>query len=306
MSLSKGIAAAAGLLAAAFFTPAIAEPIKMNMGYATASDYLAVFVAKDKGYFEKNNIDATLTRVPIITNVPPALLSESMQIGVTTMPSLLQTADGGLELLLVAGAARHIKERPTISLVIRKDVKYEKPSDLLGKKIGISGLNNVMEVMLRKWLRNNGVNDKGITVIETQLPQMPDLIKNGTLDAATPVEPIRSAILNSGAGYLGAEYFSDVNPDVLVSGWIVTADYARKNPAAIKGFRAAIDEALAYIDSNPADLKDIEKKFLGFNAPRWPKFSNGASPEDLKFFIDIGKELGLYRTNLDASKLVLK
>ena len=155
-------------------------------------------------------------------------------------------------------------------------------------------------------MRNNGADDKKIIFIEAQLPQMPDMLRNGTLDAATPVEPIRSAIVNSGAGYIASEFFADVNPDVLVSGWITTGDYARKNPEVIKGFRAAVQEALAYIDTNPADLKDIEKKFLGYNAPRWPRFSNAATPEDLKFYIDTGKELGLYRTALDAGKLVTK
>lgn len=291
---------------AAVLSGARAEPVKMNLGYATASDYMAVFVAKEKGYFEKHDIDATLTRVPIITNVPPALISGSMTLGVTTMPSLLQTIDGGLDLVLVAGAARHIKERPTISLVVRKDVKVEKPADLVGKKVGVSGINNVMEVFLRKWMLNAGVNPKGVTIIEAQLPQMPDMIRNGTLDAATPVEPIRSAIVNSGAGYIAAEFFADVNPDVLVSGWIGTGDWVRKNPQAIKGFRAAVDEALQYIATNPGDLKEIEKKYLGFNAPRWPRFSNDAKPEDLKVYIDIGKDLSLYRTKFDPTKFVLK
>ena len=80
----KAITLAAATLAATLAT-AQAEMAKVNIGYATASDYLAVYVAKEKGFFEKNNIDATVTRVPIITNVPPALVSGSMQIGVTTM-----------------------------------------------------------------------------------------------------------------------------------------------------------------------------------------------------------------------------
>ena len=301
----RTITLAAAALAAGL-TGALAEPVKMTLGYATASDYMAIFVAKDKGYFDKNNIDATLTRVPIITNVPPALVSGSMTLGVTTMPSLLQAIDGGLDLVLVAGAARHIKERPTISLVVRKDLKVEKAADLVGKKVGVSGINNVMEVFLRKWMRNAGANDKGVTFIEAQLPQMPDMIKNGTLDAATPVEPIRSAIINSGAGYVAAEFFADVNPDVLVSGWIATGDWAKKNPEAIKGFRAAVDEALKYIDTNPGDLKENEKKYLGYNSPRWPRFSNASTTDDLKVYIDIGKELGIYRTNFDATKFVLK
>ena len=303
--MMRAIALAAATLAATLAT-AQADMAKVTIGYATASDYLAVYVAKEKGFFEKNNIDATVTRVPIITNVPPALVSGSMQIGVTTMPSLLQAVDGGLDLVLIAGAARHIKERPTISLTFRKDLKFEKPADLLGKKVAVSGLNNVMDVFLRKWMLNAGVNPKGVTIIEAQLPQMPDMLRNGTIDAATPVEPFRTAIVNSGAGYIAAEFFAEVNPDVLVSGWITTGEWAKKNPAVVAGFREAVKEGLAYIDSNAPDLKDIEKKYLGFNAPGWPRFSNSSTPADMKVYIDIGKELSLYRGNIDASTFVLK
>ncbi len=299
----KLVTLAAALLAA---SGAFAQGAKVGMGYATASDYLAVFVAKDKGFFAKRNIDAEPTRVPIITNIPPALLSGSMQMGVATMPGLLQAVDGGLDLVLVAGAARHIKERPTISLVARKDLKIEKPADLEGKTVGVSGLNNVMDMFLRKWMRNAGADDRKITLIEVQIPQIPDLIRNGTIDAATSVEPIRSAVVASGAGNIVAEFFADVNPDVLVSGWIATGDYARRNPEVVKGFRDSVAEALAYIDTNSADLKDIEKKYLGFNAPRWPKFSNAAANEDLKVFIDLGKELGVYRTAIDPAKVIWK
>ena len=305
--MMKAIAFATAALGAALSIGAAqAEPAKVNIGYATASDYLAVYVAKEKGFFDKHNIDATITRVPIITNVPPALVSGSMQIGVTTMPSLLQAVDGGLDLVLIAGAARHIKERPTISLTLRKDVKYEKAADLVGKKIAVSGLNNVMDVFLRKWMLNQGVNPKGVTIIEAQLPQMPDMLRNGTIDGATPVEPFRTAIVNSGAGYIASEFFAEVNPDVLVSGWITTGEWAKKNPAVVAGFREAVKEGLDYINTNAADLKDIEKKYLGFNAPGWPRFSNASTTDDMKVYIDIGKELSLYRSTLDASKFVVK
>ena len=44
---------------------------------------------------------------------------------------------------------------------------------------------------------------------------------------------------------------------------------------------------------------------IGFNSPGFPAFENQAKPDDLKVFITIGKELGLYRTTLDPQKLVL-
>ncbi len=302
-NLSKIAAAAAALLASSY---AAAQPAKVTIGYATASDFMAVFVAKEKGFFAKNNIDAEVTRIPIVTNVPPALMSGSLQVGAATLPGFLQSLDGGLDMMLVGGAARHLRALPTISLVARKDVKIEKPSDLEGKKIGVSGLNNIMDMFLRKWMRDAGADDKKMILIEVQIPQIPDMIRNGTLDAASAVEPIRSAVVGSGAGYIAAEYFGEVNPDALVSGWIATGDYVRKNPDVIKGFRAAADEALAYINTGAPDLKDIEKKYLGFNSPRWPKFSNAAAAADLQVFLDIGKQLGTYKTAIDPAKAVWK
>src|SRR5262249_46671374 len=124
---------------------AVSEPTKIAIGYPTATDFLAVFVAKEKGYFDKHNIDATPTRVPVVTNIPPALVSGSIQIGMTTVPVLLQAVDGGLDFKLIASAAHHTKASPFISLVARNDGKIEKPAGLVGTKAGGTGLNSVTE-----------------------------------------------------------------------------------------------------------------------------------------------------------------
>jgi NitT/TauT family transport system substrate-binding protein len=305
MSNIRSLFVAGSLLLVGAGGHAFAEPAKVAIGYPTATDFLAVFVAKEKGCFEKHNIDATATRIPVVTNIPPALVSGSIQIGMTTAPVLLQAVDGGLDFKLIAGAAHHTKASPFISLVARKDIKIEKPGDLIGKKVGVPGINSVIDVTLRKWLINNNVPVKQVTFIEAPLPQLPDLLKSGTLDLVAIVEPLRSRIISSDAGYVAAEYVGEVNPDVLISGWMATGEWVAKNPEVITNFRAAIDEGLAFIKANPDEAREIEKKYLGFNSPQFPTFENKAKPEDLKFFISLGKELGLYRTTFDPEKLVV-
>ena len=77
---------------------AVAEPAKVAIGYPPATDFLAVYVAKEKGIFAKHNIDATLVKIPVVSNIPSAVVSGSIQIGMTTMPVVLQAVDGGLDL----------------------------------------------------------------------------------------------------------------------------------------------------------------------------------------------------------------
>ena len=207
-------------------------------------------------------------------------------------------------MVLIAAAARHQKDLPSKSLVVRKDFKYEKPEDLKGRKIGVAGLRSSMDILLKRWLKIKGIDPRDITFIEAQFPQMPDLLKGGTLDAVTVTEPMRSIILKSGVGVIAAEYFAEVSPDFMVTNWMVTRDFAARRPEAVAAFREGLEAGIASIKAAPEAAREIEKKNFGVAAPDFPAFAAKATREDLQLWIDIGKEQGLYRTAMDAAKLV--
>ncbi len=296
----------AGAFAAIANAPqAFAQAAKAGIGYPTSSDFLPAIVASEKGFFAKRGLEATLTRVTLINNIPAAMISGDLRIGAATPPTFLQAVDGGLDFVLVASAVRHKIDAPSKSLVVRKDFKYEKPEDLKGKKVGVAGLKSSMDILLRRWLKIKGVDPKDITFIEAQFPQMPDLLKSATLDAVTATEPIRTILLNSGVGVIAAEYFAEVSPDFMVTCWIMGGDDAHKNPQLVAAFRGGLDDAIAYIAGNADECRAIEKKNFNVASPVFPAFVAKATPADLKMWIDIGKEQNLYRSPLDADKLVL-
>jgi NitT/TauT family transport system substrate-binding protein len=171
--------------------------------------------------------------------------------------------------------------------------------------VGVPGINSVIDVLFRKWMLNNHVPLAQVKVVEGPLPQLPDMLKSGSVDYVAIVEPLRTRIVATKIGSVAAEYCAEVNPDFLVSGWLASGDWAKKNPEAVKGFRMSIDEGLDFIRKNPEEAKVIEKKYIGYNSPSFPTFNNKARPEDLTFFLNVGKELKLYRTQLDPKKIVL-
>src|SRR5947207_12423622 len=91
--------------ALAAFTCAFAQS-KVNIGYSPAADFTPVFAAKDKGFFEKRGLDVTLTRIPLASNIPAAIVADSLQIGMGTGSMLVQTAEAGLGLVALNGASR--------------------------------------------------------------------------------------------------------------------------------------------------------------------------------------------------------
>lgn len=165
----------AALAAALAFTgDASASAVKVNIGYATAADYLPAFVSKDNGCFADNGIDAQLTRIPVTNNIPPALVADTLQIGAGTATMFLATVENGLDLVAVAGGTKILKGNETISLVTSPSLQVKSAADVVGKKIGVPGINSVADIMFRKWLRNGGVEPSKVTIIEAPFPQMKD------------------------------------------------------------------------------------------------------------------------------------
>jgi NitT/TauT family transport system substrate-binding protein len=293
------------IAAAVAASPAAAQTKKITVGYASASDFLPAFIGKEKGCFEKRGLDVTLTRIPIVGNIPPALVAGSLQIGMSTATVLLQAADGGIDLNVVAGATRMLKDNPTISLVARKEAQIKSAADVKGKKIGVPGVNSVADVMFRKWLKNNGVNLNDVTFIETPFPQMNDLLRAGTVDGVLAVEPIRSRIVGSGTGYrIPEEYYVAVSADSILAFWIATSSWAKANPDVIAKFRECLAEGLAFIKSNPEEAKTIEKQYLGFESPVYPTMTTAAKADDFPFFVALAREFGLIRKDIDVKTLV--
>src|ERR1043165_10214105 len=90
----------AAVLAAA---PATAQN-KIQIGCTATSDCASAMLAIDEGVFKKHGIEAEMVLIGINSNIPAAILSNSIQIGGPTSTVFLQAADGGLDLVPIAGA----------------------------------------------------------------------------------------------------------------------------------------------------------------------------------------------------------
>ncbi len=279
---------------------------KFTIGYTAAGDFLPVFVAKEKGYFESRKLDVTLTRIALASTIPAALVANSLQVGTGTASGLLQAAEGGLDLVAVSGAARWRRDNPTISLIVRKGITINSAADLKGKKIGVPGLNSVIDVLVRKWLTDKGVPVAEVTIVEAPFPQMNDLLRAGTLDAVAVLEPFRAKILNEGTGTKVADFVSEIQDNLLSGFWIATRSWAEANAAAVKGLREASEEGVAFIKQHPDDAKAIETKYLGVPSPGFSSFAIEIKPADLDVYVQIGTQLGFLREKIDTSRLIAK
>ena len=296
----------AACLVAMLMAPAWGQGLKLKIGYVTNGDFVPVLVAQEKGYFAKAGLDTTLTPIPIPTNVPAALTSQSVDVGPMTGVNLLQTAENGLGLVAISGYNRNLAGKEPAQLIFRTGLSYKSPADIEGKRIGTPGIFSTFDLFLRSWLRKNNVPFEKIKQVDVTFPPMLDMLKGEQLDAVIAVDPFRARIVSTNVGFIAADFMADLSKDCVGLLWAANKDWAVAHPRERAAFAAAVKEGIAEAFKDPQGAADIEKKYLHFAAPLTDDFNPSLSPADLQFFEDHMLEVGFLQKKLNVSDLIVQ
>lgn len=301
-----------GALAAALALGSLAAEAqtKINIGYTAVSDFAAAFVAKEEGFFKKRGIDAELTLIAINSNIPAAMLGGSIQVGGPTPSVFLQAVDGGLDLVGIAGGSVTSKTVSAAGVVVRAGVDIKKPEDFVGKKVGAPGIGAFLHVLFRHWLIEKGVDPKKVNFVEVSFPTMNDILKAGTIDAVVTAEPIMGRMVAAGTGTVVARYLDDLPEDKPAIMYGATREWAAKNPAAVKGFREAIAEGIAFMKANDEKTREHIGKYIKL-PPEIIKTmlisypSSTLTADQLAWWVDVMNKQEMLKGKPDVAKLVV-
>jgi len=149
----------AGILSAA---SASAQPVKVNVAYGGAGgDPLPVIVGKEARLFEQNGLDAKLIYFTGGTTSVLALISGDVQIGQVAGPSVVNSAIGGSDLVMVAGGITSL----SYWIMGRSDVKT--PDQLRGGSLAISRFGSATDFIARFALPKLGLTPgKDVAIVQ--------------------------------------------------------------------------------------------------------------------------------------------
>jgi len=305
------LAAAASALALAAAVPADADPFKLKIACTATSDCASAMVARDQGIFAKNGLDADVSLIAINTTIPPAIVSDSIQIGGPTATVFLQAVDGGLDLVAVEGASvMDPVSSGLVAAVARIGVAINDPKDFVGKKVGAPGIGAFLHVLFVKWLIEKGVDPKSINFVEVTFPTQSDALKSGSVDAVLTAEPFITRMKNAGTGTVVARYVQDLGRTEPIISYTSTRAFAEQHPDVIKAFRASIEEAAKIVNSDRDKASESISKFtkMPIDLVRLSR-PDIAQPElkgsDFAWWVETMKEQNLLQSTVDLNKLVL-
>ncbi len=305
------IAAAAAAACLALTPTGVLAQTEVKLMYTATAPFVAAFVAKDQGFFEKHGVHVEMQLGSNGSVVVAGVISGSAQVGLPTPTVAFQAVENGLELRAFA-ATNVFPDNSATGLVVRADGGIHSAKDLEGKKVGVPGLGGLLDVTMREWLRSNGADVSKVDIVEIQLPQTADVLRAGQVDAVASVDPFASRAVDAGVGRLIGDYL-DIIPDGTAAGIFVTsADWAAENPEAVKGMQQAIDEAITFIARNEAAARESIAKYTtlppGVVAKlRLPNLSAHLDPEkSFSFWNDLSKDQGLIADGIDLEAFTIR
>ncbi|MDA8251743.1 MAG: ABC transporter substrate-binding protein [Rhodospirillales bacterium] len=251
-------ALAAALLLAA---PAWAgSPITLSCTATT--DCASAFAAASHGFFARHGLDVKITPIALNSNIPAALMSDSIQIGGPTPSVFLQAVDGGLDLVALATASVTSKETVDgAAAVARTGSGIDKPADFAGHRVGVPGIGAFLDVLFRQSLIQHGIDPGKITFVEVTFPTMSDALKGGAVDGVVSANPFLARILAAGTGKVVSNFLADVpdgEPQILYAS---TRAWAGAHQPEVAAFRAAIAEGADFVRANPDAAREDVAKF---------------------------------------------
>ncbi len=284
---------------------------KIALTYNTTSAYIASYVAKDQGYFEKRGLDVELSLAENGTLTPAALVSGSRQVGVLTPPMILQADEQGLDLVIIAGGTAAPDPSGESGLVARADSGIKSAKDLIGRKVGVPGLGGTFDLLTKKWVQSNGVDYHDIHWAEVPFIRMGDSLKAGVVDAVALINPFYTRAIENKIGYTIGDFYLAVPAGSLFTLYASTRGWAKDNPVAVNAFRDALDDAKNFI-TDPAH-HDAVLESLGKYTKLPPQavatvqipvnLETRATRAAMTFWADIAREQGLIKEKVDPASL---
>lgn len=299
--------------------PAQAQTLtKIKAGMVTGIDQIALPIALERGFFEKQGLDVAIAR-PYATGVDAlnalqAGESDIVQVGVPMIGAVLR----GMDLVAIgnySGNATKAGSDATMAIIAREGSGIIKGdlASLKGKKIAAS-FGTINHLYILAVLEKAGLKPEDVTLVNTPPPDMTVALLAKGIDAFSGWDPWPIIAEKDVPGAIevirGGDVISYIGFNVALRSWI------ERNGETIEKFLAAVSEADQWMRKNPKQAaqiatrwipglkQDIAEAAMQFNIQQADRRLSANNFRALWSAEDRLNRLGILKTTFDVNKHV--
>jgi NitT/TauT family transport system substrate-binding protein len=197
-----------------------------------------------------------------------ALKAKEIDVGFSNTMSFLLARSQGINMISLGGVAVNDKDHTEGAILVQPDSNIKSIADLRNKTIAINASNNIVELALRKLIKQNGVNPNNVRFLEIAFPKMETVLKLGEVDAIAVAEPFWTMAVRNGNGRIIGHYFGDVYDRIEIAGWFVDAQWFHSNSNLADRIQRALQKASVFAanPNNENRLREIVQSYTELDA----------------------------------------
>lgn len=282
-------------------TSASGELPSPKIAFSTWVGYGPLFIAKEKGYFEKYGVNPQLTIIEDESQFANAMASNNIQgLSHVIDREVINAAQGIPENLVLVLDQSHGGD----GIISTKEIATV--SDLKGKTVGLDKSTTSYFFFLSA-LEKNNIKESDINIQNMSAADAGAAFVAGNLDAAVVWEPWLTNASKRNGGHVLLN--SAELPNTIVDGLTLNSDFIKEHPDAVKGIVQAWYDALEFYKENPEEGNKIMAKYLNIDEQDIASMVKGVQYYDKQgneTFFDKNQQDNIYVVGERASKFWLE
>lgn len=172
----------------------------LRIGYQPSTHQVSHTTAMEKGWWQEDLEPLGITQVTDYefgtgATEMQAMLAGDLDIAFVGAAPFVAAVSSGLDAKIVAAVQTQGSD-----LVLRTEVPYSTPADLVGKKIATFPPGTIQDTILRSWLQENGVDPASVEIIAMDPGAATTAISAGQVDGVFLPHPSPAIIAAEGTG----------------------------------------------------------------------------------------------------------
>jgi NitT/TauT family transport system substrate-binding protein len=231
-----------------------AVPVTLRIAVLPIIDALPMYVAQQEGLFARHGVHVEFVPVASAPERDQLVAAQQADGMINETISDMFFNKDSVQVQAVRYALRPTEGYGHFFILASGQSSITTPEGLKGVEIGVSQ-GTVIEYVTERLLQAEGLSADEIKTIP--VPKLPDrmaLLASGELQAGTLPDPLGALAVQSGAVIVLDD---SAHPEYGFSIYSFRKDVIDQQPEAIKGFLAAIEEAVTLVNSDPTAFTTI-------------------------------------------------
>jgi NitT/TauT family transport system substrate-binding protein len=247
------------------------EPLRseerVTVAYVPIMKFATLFVAAERGLFEKYGLDVEINRVASGTEAIAFLTEGKIDVGgIAIVTSLWNGWNQGLDIKIFApGALEPLENSPT-RFMVRSDLvdagTISEIADLRGRNVAVAGgPGSGGEYLVAKALELGGLTIRDVNLINIGNADMPAAFENRSIDAGLLGSPYADQVE---AGGFGTPLAEDLTPGLMTVAFVGSDRFIRQRPEVARRFTLALMEAARLMQGEDYLSRENIDAYLGY------------------------------------------